>query len=171
MNKIYVYGCSFSEPFQIEQGGPQWNERGYRILRADYWGTHLAKKFNMGCITRSLSGVSWNYITEQIDQDILDWTKDDLIIISPSFFTRVTMEEFSKRDVQSDFAGHFKSWDEITVYNEKRWSRKIATLQHLGYNVYTWCVDVVRFVELPKNLITAEGKVCWKDWMDINKQY
>lgn len=169
--KLWVYGCSFSEPFQIEQGGAQWNEQGYRIISADYWGTHLAKKLNADCVTRSLSGIGWNYITERIDTDILDWHKEDIIIISPSFFSRVTFEELIKIDSQSELADKFKDWNEVVAYNERRWARKVATLQHFGYRVYTWVVDRPVFVELPESLILAQGHVSWKDWMDQHKEY
>jgi hypothetical protein len=169
--KLWVYGCSFSEPFQIEQGGARWDEHGYRIISADYWGTHLANKLNATCITRSLSGIGWNYITEQIDQDILTWSKDDVIVISPSFFSRVTFEELVKRDSQSDLADKFKDWSEVVAYNEQRWARKIETLQYFGYRVYTWVVDMPVFVDAPENLITAQGHISWKAWMDQNKQY
>jgi len=169
--KIWVYGCSFSEPFQIQQGGAEWDEHGYRIITSDYWGTHLAKKLNRTCVTRSLSGVGWNYITEKIDEDIMDWSKDDIIIISPSFFSRVTFEELIKRDSQSELAGQFLEWDQVAKYNELRWARKVDTLQYFNYNVYTWVVDTPRFSALPKNLIKAEQHISWKSWMDENKQY
>jgi hypothetical protein len=172
MNKLWVYGCSFSEPFQIETGGADWDERGYRKLRADYWGTHLSKKLGFECVTCSLSGVGWNYITEQVDRDILDWDKTDIIIISPSFFSRVTFEELEKRDIQGSIVAEFKPWDFVASYNEHRWKRKVDTLQHFGYNVYTWVVDEPRFVSIPNKLIHAPGGfISWKDWMDLNKQY
>jgi hypothetical protein len=160
--KLWVYGCSFSEPFQIERGGAEWDEQGYRKLRADYWGTHLANKLNAECITRSLSGIGWNYITEKIDADVLDWHKDDIIIISPSFFSRVTFNELIKIDSQSELADKFNDWNTVVDYNEHRWSRKVATLQHFGYRVYTWVVDQPMFVDLPENLIQAQEHISWK---------
>ena len=169
--KLWVYGCSFSEPFQIEPGGAQWDDLGYRILSTDYWGTHLADKLNAECITRSLSGIGWNYITEKIDTDILDWDKDDIIIISPSFFSRVTFNELIKIDSQSELADKFNDWNTVVDYNEHRWARKVATLQHFGYRVYTWVVDMPMFVDMPDNLIRAHGHESWKAWMDQNKQY
>lgn len=172
MKKLWVYGCSFSEPFGIEQGGADWFDSGYRKLRADYWGTHLAVKLNAECITRSLSGVGWNYITEKIDEDILNWHRDDAIVISPSFFSRVTFEELEHRDIQGSLVAQFKSWDFVAKYNEQRWRRKIDTLQLFGYHVYTWVVDTPRFVDVPNNIVKAPGgHVSWKDWMDLNKQY
>ena len=172
MNKLWVYGCSFSEPFGIQLGGALHDEQGYRVITEPYWGTHLAGRLSLKCITRSLSGVGWNYINDRIDEDILNWGKDDIIIISPSFFTRVTFEELIKRDSQSDLVGQFQSWDFVYNHNESRWRRKIATLQHFGYRVYTWLVDHTPHADQVKNLITAPGGYAnWKDWMDLNKRY
>lgn len=172
MKKLYVYGCSFSEPFQIEIGGPVFDDNGYRILTEDYWGTHLAKKLNLECCTKSISGVGWNYISHQIDLDILKWTKDDVIIISPSFINRVTMMEFKNIIGGPELIRYYKSCDEIIEYNELRWHTKIKMLQYFGYNVFTWRVDEVLNPDEVKNLITAPGDFSnWKDWMDLHKEY
>lgn len=171
MSRLWVYGCSFSEPFGLQAGGAEWDSSGYRIITVPYWGTILADRLSMNCVTRSLSGVGWNYITEQIDQDILSWSTDDVIIISPSFFSRVTFEELTKRDSQSELAAQFKSWEQIHNYNEGRWRQKVLTLQHLGYQAYTWCVDTPHGT-LPDNIITAPGDyVNWKHWMDLHPEY
>jgi hypothetical protein len=172
MNKLWVYGCSFSEPFGIQHGGAEWDNQGYRIITQPYWGTHLSERLNLKCITRSLSGVGWNYINDRIDEDILDWGNNDIIIVSPSFFSRVTFEELVKRDSQTELADKFHDWNYVYIYNEARWRRKIATLQHFGYRVYTWLVDHTPDANTVKNLITApSGHYNWKDWMDLNKQY
>ena len=72
MNKLWVYGCSFSEPYGLEEMPPITHElsKEYRILTAKYWGTHLADKLGFECITRSRSGKGWNYITCAIEQDV-----------------------------------------------------------------------------------------------------
>jgi hypothetical protein len=172
MNKLYVYGCSFSEPFQIEQGGAEFDSNGFRNLKGyDYWGTHLARKLGLECKTKSLSGIGWNYINNRIDEDILDWTRDDVIIISPSFFSRVTFEELVKHDSQSDLAHLMHEWGGIYDFNEQRWRQKIKTLQHLGYRVYTWLVDMSPYYNELQNVITADGHVNWKAWMDQHKEY
>lgn len=172
MSKMWVYGCSFSEPFQIETGGHVFDEAGYRILKADYWGTHLANKLNLKCCTKSLSGIGWNYIVHQIDLDTLKWSTDDIIIISPSFITRVNIMEYDNEVDTSELIRYYKSCADIMAYNELRWRTKIKTLQHFGYNVFTWRVDEVLNPDEVKNLITAPGDlVNWKDWMDLHKEY
>jgi len=175
-NKLWVYGCSFSEPFGLTTGTDITITEPYggRLFNSiDYWGTILARCLDLECITRSLSGVGWNYITEQIDQDLIHWSPDDVIIISPSFFSRVTFEELTQRDSQSELAMRMRPWDQITEYNSSRWRRRIDTLHHLSYNrVYTWLVDDYAAADSVKNLITApDGSVNWRHWMDKNKQY
>jgi hypothetical protein len=172
MNKLYVYGCSFSEPFQIEQGGAEFDELGFRNHKGyNYWGTYLASKLNLECRTKSLSGIGWNYISNRIDEDILTWTKDDIIVISPSFFSRVTFEELIKHDSQSELAHLMHDWEIIYKLNERRWRQKIKTLQHHGYKVYTWLVDYSPNTSELQNVITAQGYINWKDWMDQHKEY
>lgn len=171
MNKLWVYGCSFSEPFGLQSGGAEFDHTGCRIITVPYWGTILADRLRLECRTRSLSGVGWNYITEQIDQDILSWDRNDIIIISPSFFSRVTFEELLKRDSQSLLATQFRSWNQIHQYNETRWCQKVTTLQQLGYQVYTWLVDDPQGT-IPANTISAPGDyVNWKLWMDLHPEY
>ena len=172
MNKLWVYGCSFSEPFGLEYDGPAFNEQGYRKLKAEYWGTHLADKLDLTCITRSKSGIGWNHITEQIDKDVLDWTHNDTVIINPSFFTRVTFDELVKPDSQPELVAQLRDWNIIAAYNENRWRQKIRTLQHWGYNVYTWVVDDIRHGDIPNKLITADNDATnWKHWMDLHYEY
>lgn len=66
MNTVCVYGCSFSEPFQLEPGGPEWDHQGDRVVKADYWGTHLARQLGLNLVTRSSSGMGLNHILDQI---------------------------------------------------------------------------------------------------------
>ena len=180
MNNLWVYGCSFSEPFQLEyneQGqvsGPLFAEDGRtRILRADYWGTHLAKKLNLDCITRSMAGQGLNQIIFQIEQDVKSWSKEDIIIISPSFFDRVSLMEL----VPFDLAEHpttfslYRNQNEIAGYNKFRWQLTVSNYQHLGYNVYTWLVNDTES-GIVNNLMTApDGSINWKNWMDQHYEY
>jgi len=176
MNRLWIYGCSFSEPFGLvpNELPPIVNaDKSRYFYGTDYWGTHLANQLNLECITKSLAGVSWNYINERIDEDIMTWDKKDYVIINPSIFSRVTFEELVKRDSQQDFGLLIKGWDFIVPHNENRWQKKIQTLQYLGYkNVYTWLVDNTEHYNEVDNLITAPGDYTnWKDWLDLHKEY
>jgi hypothetical protein len=171
-NNVWVYGCSFSEPFQLEVLGPVWDTEGNRILKANYWGTYLAQKLKMTCKTKSMSGIGLNYIKHQIDLDLVKWKKDDIIIINPSFFTRVNIMEFEDGNTREEIIPFFKEIDKIFEYNQIRWKKTINNLQHLGYNVYTWVVDDPTDVIGLKNIITApDGNLNWKHWMDKHPEY
>lgn len=172
MKTLWVYGCSFSEPFGLLKGGAKFLPDGSRDFGGvEFWGTHLARLLGVTCKTKSLSGVGWNYINDKVDEDIIKWAKDDYIIISPSFFTRVTFEELVQRDSQTELAAQMHDWSVIFNHNESRWRNKIATLQYLGYNVYTWIVDYTPNHASVKNLITVDDYVNWKDWLDLHKEY
>ena len=173
-NKLWVYGCSFSEPFGLEQDQPfLFNDDFSRNWNGvDYWGSHLAEKLNVQLISKGCSGVGFAYINDRIDEDIIKWEKEDYVIISPSRFARLTMDEFKKRDILFEplFQEYLRSVNEITVMQETRWANKINLLHHLGYeNVYTWIVDDTSSVYTLKNLIPAPcGVNNWKIWMDNN---
>jgi hypothetical protein len=177
MNTLWVYGCSFSEPFgllPIENSIIVSEDGARTFYGVDYWGTHLAKKLNLNIITKSLSGMGWNYINHWIELDTLKWNKNDIIIISPSFFSRVNVMEFEKVGTLSIEHNHLlKSTYDIILYNELRWKTKIEILQNFGYNIYTWLVDGgISDKNDVKNLIkTPEGSYNFKDWMDLHKEY
>ena len=178
MNTLWVYGCSFSEPFGLLPPSDRTLllEDGSRdFLNVDYWGSYVAKKLNYNCISKGLSGIGWNYINHRIDLDILKWNKNDIIIISPSFLSRINIMEFEKANgtIVEDYAHLIKPINDIIIYNEIRWKTKIKTLQYFGYNVFTWLVDYgTNSNDDVKNLIkTPEGSINFKDWMDLHKEY
>lgn len=170
MNKLWVYGCSFSEPFQLEKSGSVWDNDNNRIISTDYWGTHLAEYLGLDCITRSKSGIGLNYIARQIEMDFTKWSKDDIIIISPSFLDRVNIMEFTNGDTRQETVYLYKEWNQIFNYNQQRWGDIVTNCQHAGYRVYTWTVDNIT-VNL-KNVIPApDGNINWKTWMDKHYEY
>lgn len=173
MTTLWVYGCSFSEPFGIMPGGADFYDDGIRNFHGyDFWGTHLASRLGVECKTKSLSGIGWNYINDRIDEDILKWQPDDYIVINPSFFARVTIEELVQRDSQTELAHKMQPWDYIFKHNEGRWRRKVAMLQHFGFHrLYTWIVDHTPNADKVKNLITVDGHTNWKVWLDQHKEY
>ena len=177
MKTLWIYGCSFSEPFgllpvpnvlSLDKDGTR------NFSGVDYWGTHLAKKLNLNCITKSLSGIGWNYINHQIDLDIIKWEKDDIIIISPSFFSKISILEFKENGtIIEDYIYLLRNLDEIVRYNELRWKTKIKTLQHFGYNIFTWLVDdgILTKEDIKNLILTPEGSSNFKDWMDLHLEY
>lgn len=171
MNTVWVYGCSFSEPFQLEPTGPVWDSQGDRVLSADYWGTHLADKLCMQLVTRSLSGIGLNHILDQVSETWHRWGSDDIVIISPSFFSRVTIPEFVNIGVTDQNAHLFRGWDQISELNQQRWHNYIRLYQTRCRRVYTWCVDDPACTA-GLDIITAPGDlVNWKHWMDLHPEY
>jgi hypothetical protein len=171
MNTVWVYGCSFSEPFQLEHGGAIIDQQGDRVLKADYWGTHLASRLGMQLVTRSVSGVGLNHILDQIADTWQRWHADDIVILSPSFFSRVSIPEFHNVSVNEHNAHLFLSWDQISELNQQRWHSYMRLYQTQCKHLYTWCVDdPISTAGL--NLITAPGDlVNWKHWMDLHLEY
>lgn len=174
MNKLWVYGCSFSEPFGLlpPNTPPTINEDGTRdFYGTEYWGTLLAKKLNRECVSKGWSGIGWNYIVHQIEQDVTKWSKDDIIIISPSFFERVNIMEFIDGNTRQETVHLYKDWNAIFDYNELRWRLTVTNFQKLGYNIYTWLVSVPRN-GVVDNLITApDNSINWYHWMEKHYEY
>ena len=173
MNRLWIYGCSFSEPFSFYDDAVYYDEDDVRCFyNLEYWGSYLANKLGMKVINRALPGIGWNYIVNKIDNDTLSWNKEDLIIISPSFFTRVTVMEFKRFKIE-DLIELYKPGDYIRNFNKTRWLTKIKTLQHFGYNVYTWVVDenANNITDLKNLILTPDNDINWKDWMDRHKEF
>lgn len=126
----------------------------------------------MNLKTRSLAGMGWNYINSTIDEDILKWDKNDIIIISPSHWSRITVVEFNQPHKFEEFVGQLKDMDWICEYTEKRWANKIQTLQNFGYNVYTWVIDKPNICNEVSNLIPLTDTIIdLYTYMQQNKQY
>lgn len=188
MNNLWVYGCSFSEPFGLEKDKTFFtNKDGSRNYQGiDFWGTHLAKKFNLNCIGKAVAGVGWNYINYRIDEDIVNWSFEDTIIISPSMFSRINILEFKKDNRTEniipdkfnlyteckDCVPYLKEPKDIVIFNQRRWKTKIKTLQKFGFNVYTWLMDTCDEVNDVQNLILhPSGDYNWKNWIYNNPNY
>jgi hypothetical protein len=173
MSKLWIYGCSFSEPFGLGGKVIVYKDGTRDFYGREYWGTHLANKLNVEVINKALSGMGWNYIVTQIDNDILSWGKKDFIIISPSFFSRATIMEFIEWDIIPKLLDYYKTFTEIAEYNKSRWLAKIKTLQYFGYNVYTWVVDenANDITDLKNLILTPDNDINWKDWMDRHKEF
>ena len=79
MDKLWVYGCSFSTNFSdqeiLDAGVPP-------ILKHDGWPSILARKSNLFCIDQSQPGYGWNHIDAKLTRDLISnkISKKDLII-------------------------------------------------------------------------------------------
>lgn len=134
MKKLYIYGDSFSDFYMRDKVKKFWFE-----IVADYFNLHL--------VHRAVSGYGWQRINHLIFKDVHTWGKQDLIIICPSYFTRVDIVDFSidrpsmKFDEPwiVDLDSHFKR----EAYTMENWYNTIRFFKKQGYNVHTWALDKV----------------------------
>jgi len=140
-----------------------------------YWGTHLANKLQVSEHHNvSAAGIGWNWISHAIEKDVTNWSKDDIIIISPSMLERFTILESKDLGIPAfnpDSMHLFKTLDEIFDFNEMRWRLVITNYQKLGFRIYTWLVNDPKNGPV-ENLLTApDGEINWKRWMDKHYEY
>jgi len=182
MGKLWVYGCSFSCNFQDLHYLPQ-------IPVDKGWPGILSKNLGLKLVDRALPGYGWNHIVAQLDDDLVNnrINKEDLIILSPSYFQRLTFPElqdnkivFDRKEGAGDWVGltarYSKSHAEVVSLNIKRFYYKIKTLKELGYNIFGWCwtPEKDRYIpctnkyllEIQDYLIpTPDNTLFWEDWI------
>lgn len=175
MSKLIVYGCSFSCAFQDLQHLPPIEEnQGWPKMVADSMGYEY--------VNRAQPGYGWNHIVNNIDEDqaFNKFTKDDLLIISPSYFQRLTFPNIDENVIDgllAEFAAKYgKSTKDIAENNIMRFYLKIKTLRELGYNVYGWCWSMgvlkcepwtLEFLkEIDDYIVPApDSTLLWEDWI------
>lgn len=181
MAKLIVYGCSFSCAFQDLQHLPP-------IEESQGWPKMVADSMGYEYVDRSEPGYGWNHIVNNIDEDqaFKKFTKEDILIISPSYFQRLTFPEIDDDLVKfknteggawTEFAARYgKSQEDIVKSNVIRFYLKIKTLRELGYNVYGWCWSmgistyepwVLEFLkEIEDYIVPApDSTLLWEDWI------
>ena len=185
MRNLWIYGCSFSYPFwdgEIKDAGVP------KITTAEGWPSILSKKLNYKYQNRAQPGYGWNHISYNLEKDIVEGRirKDDIIVISPSFFSRVTFPEVDEEKIPNqdltEFAARY-CYDHSTFVqmNIKRFTYKLLTLKELGYNVAGWIwanpVDVgdsfhdPYLLKVKESLIPApDGNLIWEDWIIKNPE-
>jgi len=85
MNKLWIYGCSFSDSMGDKK---------------ESWWNMLSEKLNLECINRSQAGYGWSFHQNLFYSDCNLWNIDDIIILENSFLTRMytpfLIEKFEK---------------------------------------------------------------------------
>lgn len=163
-NTLWIYGCSHSMRFNPDVVTTSWPE----IIASD---------IDFDLINRSSPGIGWNIIKDLIDEDFINWTKDDLIIISPSYFSRLSVLEMKDpflRPTPKLWFDDLKEYSELARMTEDRWHNTIINLTHVGYNVWTWTWDRTIYTDTP-NLIpppqTEKKERSWEEWNKNTRQY
>jgi len=175
--KLCVYGCSFSFAYWDATMGAAGIPE-YKISQG--WPSILSEKLNLVCNNRADGGIGINTITYRLDEDILEGktTKDDIIILSPSYFSRITLPEidFTVLDYDRwlDFLARYSiESNKVHLMNTKRFVNKILTLKELGYKIYGWIweepINSVYLDLIRENLIPApNGEYGWEKYVLTN---
>jgi len=179
MKKLFVYGCSFSCAFQdLEELPP--------IRTKEGWPQIVAHKLGFKYVDRSQPGYGWNHIVLNLDNDIANKriSKHDVIIISPSYFQRITFPEIDDKKINQEWvefsARYSVDIDEVVSMNILRFYSKVMSLRELGYNIYGWCWTDNNFEE-PKSIkllndmsdyliSSPDGRVYWLEWILDNPE-
>jgi hypothetical protein len=168
MNKLWVYGCSFSDDYM-----------SHAIDIA--WFNIIADKFNLELASKGVSGVGWRRIKSWIDRDCVKWNENDLIIISPSLFSRIDLPEFYMDEPHGktgETTEDLLKWivytepiDRIYYYYEEQWRDTVKLLSRLHKNVWTWAWEKSTTSELPHLIPPPLGYESWDNWNKNNKQF
>lgn len=164
-NKLWVYGCSYSQRFNPEMVDISWPEI-------------VSDKLNLELNNRAEAGWGWNFIKDRIDEDFIQWSKNDLIIISPSLFSRISVVEMKDpfaSPIDCPWITELKNFNELHEISENRWKNTILNLLHCGYNVWTWPWNKTKYLGIIPQLIpnpqTSQIEDSWDDWNQNTKQY
>ena len=176
MNKLRVYGCSFSCAFQDLKELPP-------IKTKEGWPQIVASNIGYRYIDRSRPGYGLNHILLNLQEDLSNnlIDKDDVIILSPSYFQRLTFPEIDEKLINQEWvefhAKYGASHNEIVNYNVMRFYFFIRMLRELGYNIFGWCWSIgtphqhlpraLNYLnEISNYLIYAPNKrMFWEDWI------
>lgn len=180
MSKLFVYGCSFSHAYVS-------NEKLPPIKNDEGWPSIVAKDINYEIVDRTEPGFGYNHIVNRLNEDLVTdkINRQDIILISPSTFQRLTFPELKDKIISGEDgvqdwmelnAKYGKSIKEIVEINVMRFYLKIKTLSELGYKIYGWCWSLGRLnytsamkkylKKIDKNLISApDSTLLWEDWI------
>lgn len=84
MNKLWLYGCSFSR-----------DVNKYRTNKG--WFDYIAQEFNLDIIDETEPGFGWSFVRNRFYNDIPYWGEDDLIIVQSSHLVRMYSEFLQTR--------------------------------------------------------------------------
>lgn len=159
MNNLYIYGCSFSDfflPHKVDK----------------FWFKIVEKHFNLELKHRALSGCGWQRIRPTIFKDAHTWNKDDLIIICPSFFSRVDIVDFSidkpEWRLNTPWVKYLDNLDNRDKFYHDDYVNTIKTLRLINKNVYTWSLDKIDS-EFSKESYVINPPGNFESWMKWNE--
>lgn len=179
MNKLWVYGCSFSCAFQDLKDLPP-------IETDEGWPQIVANTIGYKYVDRAQPGYGWNHIALNLDNDIANnkISKDDIIILSPSYFQRLTFPEIEEDKINQEWvefsARYSVEWDKVVAMNIMRFYTKVTTLRELGYNIYGWCwtdndlpdLNSIKLLDKISNYLikSPDDRTFWVEWILDNPE-
>ena len=174
MNKLWVYGCSFSCAFQDLEFLPP-------IHTKEGWPQIVASSIGYKYIDRSRPGYGLNHILLNLEEDLSNnlIDKNDIILFSPSYFQRITFPEIDEKLINQEWVEFSSRYcvesSEVVSINVMRFYYKIVSLRKLGYKIYGWCwTDLGNNIprsleylnEISDYIIYAPNKrLFWEDWI------
>lgn len=84
MDKLWIYGCSFSND-------------GHYPTTNKCWFDYIADEFGLEIFNRSEAGTNWSYSKNIFYSDITQWSENDLIIVESSHLQRMWSEFLQNR--------------------------------------------------------------------------
>lgn len=188
MNKLFVYGCSFSVGFNDFQ----------RPINPKYsWPYLLSNKLKHPLALRAWPGYGWNQINYMIDNDLLghqvNYDADDLgregikfisdklsqkdiIIISPSYFDRIRFKELKNiEDTQIEVVARYgKELLEMVTMQMNSFKAKVNLLNEAGYRTLGWTwfgYDDFDNSDCKYLIPAPDGTNYFQTWMEKNVKY
>ena len=130
-------------------------------------------------LVSDLSGECFSNLVYNKENESLVELKNDIIILSPSYFQRLTFPEVDEQVIDSLWTEFHAKYGienhKIISLNILRFYLKIKTLRELGYNIYGWCWSMgndsipgsLEYLnKISDYLIYAPNKrMFWEDWM------
>jgi len=157
MNKLWIYGCSYSA---------DWLEHRY-TGHGNTWPQIISKKYNLQLEDRSCAGYGWSYhMKEFLLEDLGKWDVDnDLVIIECSHLERMYSEYLNERFHKILYPKEIVSKDdkqfvdnliqitndlkEVAKQNFKLFYNSLKIVNKFSNNWYWWSVDDFNEIEVP----------------------
>ena len=169
MSKLYIYGDSFSDYYTPEL---LYHTAG---TVDKFWFEIVQEHFNLELVHRAVCGYGWQRINHKILQDWNKWEKDDLIIICPSYFSRVDIVDFSVAHpmecIYSPWIADIDDFDKRYNFVQESWYNTVKFIRKQGYRVCTWALEAVDKQFNDIIVPPPAGTKSWYDWVLSDKEY
>ena len=186
MKKLYTYGCSFTQgmwEYDNTQTGEGEVSLGKKRIPFEYgtkenWGTQLAKDLNLEYINAGFEGSGPLYSISQIQKDLANYKKGDLVILQLSYADR-KFSHLNHLNPPHSQQNHRDLIERTPEWIKKEKTHKlendyicgiINALNGMGVNFYFWITQEIPeqwdFVnKYHKRRLIFDGKDTYVQWM------